>query len=348
MASSIPMFTAVTSSTRQLLSLLRCISFSKKAQVRITADGLRFSSSEYSSLDAFIFLEKSLFSSYTYNIPRPPSSQDDAPDPPIFEINLEALLETLNIFSLSDPAAGAKRPGGGDGYDVFAAHRINRHNAFSTHTLGMTGVCTLAYEGEGSSLRVHMSEAGVTTTCDLTTYDSQTTEDIPFDREAVALKTIMRSAYLLDAVTELSNLNPTAFTILASPTSRLGQNLSLSATGAMGSVTVDFTLDSASDNPVLETFQCQEKTSASFRFDVIKSTQRAMAAATKVSMRLDDEGVLSLQFLIEVEAAAAGGGGGGGDAGAEAVAFVDFRAVPILEGEVDVDDGENDASASDD
>ena len=43
-----------------------------------------------------------------------------------------------------------------------------------------------------------------------------------------------------------------------------------------------------------------------------------------VPLRLDEEGVLSLQFLVEVEAA-----GGGG----EGVAFVDFRIVPLVEGE---------------
>lgn len=342
MADPRPVFTAVTSSARQVLLLLRCISFSKKAQVRITQDGLRFSSSEGSSMEAFIFLEKSLFSSYIYRAPPPPSSQDDPPSPPSFEISLESLLETLNIFSLSDPANATKRPGGGDGYDAFAAHRTNRHNAFSTHTLGMSGVCTFNYDGEGSPLRVHMAEAGVTTTCDLTTYEAETTEDIPFDRDAVALKTIMRSTYLLDAVAELSNLTPAAFTIVANPPSRARANLSLSAMGPMGSATVDFTLDAASGTPILETFQCPARTSASFRFEVVKSTQRAMAAATKVSLRLDDEGVLSLQFLVEVESATSGAGG------SESVAFVDFRAVPMMEGEVDVADeaegGENGTS----
>jgi len=307
--------------------LLKCISSAKKAQVRISAEGLRFSTEEGSVMESFIFLEKALFTSYTYNVPPPPSSQDDAPDPPTFEVNLTSLLETLNIFSLSDPNA-SKRPGE---YDAFAAHRLNRHagiNAFSNQALGVTGVCSFSYDGEGSPLGIHMSESGVTTTCDLTTYDAESTEEIPFTRDSLSLKTIMRSNYLLDAVTELSSTNPDHLTIVASPTSRPGADLSLSAAGALGSATVDFTANTSSDTPILETFYCPNKTSASFKFALIKSAQRAMAVATKVSLRLDEGGVLSMQFLVEVEAGVGGG---------EGCAFVDFRIVPLVEGEGELD-----------
>ena len=37
-----PVFSAVSSSARQLFQLLRCISFATKAQVQITEEGLRF------------------------------------------------------------------------------------------------------------------------------------------------------------------------------------------------------------------------------------------------------------------------------------------------------------------
>lgn len=322
MATNLPLFTAVSSSTRQILLLLRCISFSQKANVRISAEGLRFSTEEGSVMEAFVFLDKSLFTSYTYQTPPAPSSQEDSPDPPIFEINLIALLETLNIFSLSDHTASTRSR---DEYEHFTAHRLNRHtgiNAFSNQALGVSGICTFSYDGEGSSLNVHMSEAGVTTTCELTTYEADTTEEIPFSRDSVALKTIMRSTYLLDAITELSSVNPTNLSFQASPNTSHGSNLSLSASGALGSATVDFTTNTDSDTPILETFHCAAKTNASFKFSLFKAAQRAMASASKVSLRLDEDGVLSMQYLIEISS-------GGNDS----VAFVDFRVVPLVEGE---------------
>lgn len=318
--------------------LLRCISFAKKALVRISPDGIRFATSDGSVMEAFIFLEKALFTTYTYHTPSPPSSQDDASPPPPFEVSLDSLLETLTIFSLSDPNA-SKRTGE---YDAFAAHRLNRHagiNAFSNQTLGMSGVCTITYEGEGSPLSIHMSEFGVTTTCDLTTYEADSAEDIPFDRDALALKTIMRSAYLLDAMNELGSMSPDSLTITANPTSR-SANLSLSASGALGSAHVEFKAETSSDAPILETFQCTDKASASFKFALVKSAQRAMASAAKVSLRLDEEGVLSLQFLVEVEA---------GSGGSEGVAFVDFRVVPLVEsdGQVDGNAGDSEETEED-
>lgn len=336
MANNAPLFTAVSSSARQILLLLRCISFSQKANVRISSEGLRFSTEEGSVMEAFVFLDKSLFTSYTYNGPPTPSSEEDAPDPPVFEVNLIALLETLNIFSLSDHTASNRSR---DEYEHFTAHRLNRHtgiNAFSNQALGVSGICTLSYDGEGSSLNIHMSEAGVTTTCELTTYESDTTEEIPFSRDSVALKTIMRSTYLLDAIAELSSVNPTNLSFQASPNaSSVGTNLSLSASGALGSATVDFTTNTDSDTPILETFHCAAKTNASFKFSLFKAAQRAMASASKVSLRLDEDGVLSMQYLIET---ASNGG--------EGVAFVDFRVVPLVDGEDGVvfDDGDSEGN----
>lgn len=339
MANSGPVFSAVSSSPRQLLMLLRCISTAKKAQVRLTSDGIRFSTEQGSIMESFVFFEKALFTSYKYNAPPPPSSQDD-PQSPIFEVSLMSLLETLNIFSLSDPNAN-KRPGG-DSYDAFAAHRLNRHagiNAFSNSALGVSGVCSLTYDGEGSPLSIHMSESGVTTTCDLTTYEADTAEEIPFDRDAIRLKAIIRSYSLLDAITELGSMSPEHVTITASPASRTHQSdLSLFASGALGSATVDFTVHASSDTPILETFYCPSKIAASFKFTLIKSAQRAMGFAQKVSLRLDEEGVLSMQFLVQVEE---------GNGGSEGAAFVDFRVVPLVEGEGDIEGRGLSASDSD-
>lgn len=41
-----PLFTAVSSSVRQLFQLLKCINFAQKAHVRISSEGLRFAVEE--------------------------------------------------------------------------------------------------------------------------------------------------------------------------------------------------------------------------------------------------------------------------------------------------------------
>ena len=278
-----------------------------------------------------MFLSKSLFTSYTYQDPEasPLDSPDDGPPPPTFQISLPALLETLQIFTLGDAASYKQNQ---DPYDGFAAHRLSRHSniAFSNPVLGHTGLCRLLYQSRGSPFSVNLSVSGVNTTCDLTTYEASSTDDIPFDRDALLLKTIMRASHLGDAVTELASANPTSLSLLASPNAPY---LALSASGPLGSATVEFD----KDPQLLETFQCASRFGASYNFAHIKAAYRAMLSAAKVSVRADAQGVLSLQFLVEVEPALQA-------EGKEAVAFVDFRIVPLIEGEAE--DGEDDDDLS--
>ncbi|KAF1349492.1 hypothetical protein EJ07DRAFT_159815 [Lizonia empirigonia] len=261
-----PVLAAISSSARQLFTLLRCIAFAPKAHVQLTDQGLRFSVDEASAMEASAFLDKSLFTTYTFHAPPvPPSSADlgdeDAPPPLTFHISLTALLETLQIFGLTDPNA-SRPPWARD-------NPYPTSTAFSNNVLVMNNLCRITYEAPGSPLSVILTEASIRTSCDLTTYEPEYTDEIPFDRHTLAFKTIMRGSWLL-----------------------------------------------------LETFQLADPHAvlrASYKFALVQKAARAMSVAAKVSVRVDAQGVLSLQFLVE------------GEAGS--VSFVDFRFVPLLDEE---------------
>ncbi|EKG18298.1 Repair protein Rad1/Rec1 [Macrophomina phaseolina MS6] len=341
MADGPPILSAVSSSARQLFILLRCIGFAQKARVQISEDGLRFSAEDNRVMQGFAFLDKALFTTFNFDPPRPNSpfdadNDDGTNDVPAFTISLPSLLEALQIFGLSDP--NQRNP-----YSTFSSR--GGTNAFDNRVLGMTSVCRLSYETPGSALKVVLEEAGVTTTCELTTYELEEAEneDIPFARDELAMKIIMRSSFLHDAVTELSSTNPEKVALRASPTAPF---FSLSASGTLGSTVVEFsrpddskpsTVREGHDQPdatLLETFQVAHRVSYSYRFALIKSAARAMAAATKVSIRGDNQGVLSLQFMIEVESGQ--------------MSFVDFRFVPLIrEGGDSVADSEEELHESD-
>lgn len=382
-----PIFTAVSSSARQLFLLLRCIGFSPKADVQITTDGLRFSVEESRAVQGLSFLEKTLFSSYTFNA----SSIANAPSPdesvstPGFQINLSALLETLQIFGLSDTTANSSRnPNGG-----FTSSHV--HNAFNTPALAITGgTCRISYPYIGAPLSITISEAGVTTTCDLNSYESpngagtDVDESIPLQRDALTLKIIMRSSWIYDAITELASTNPTMLALTASK-----NNAPLFALeglgGPFGDSVVDFQPASKGKDvregkrtriPVVaETFSVlpaqRSRGSGSgsgrvrqrYQFEHIQKAARAMALASKVCIRCDVQGVLSLQFMIELQddgvsmGARNSDGSNGGPVnivnGATSVAgtgistkvsFVDFRFVPLL----DEDDDDDDDTESED
>ncbi|KAI4155153.1 MAG: hypothetical protein LQ340_001189 [Diploschistes diacapsis] len=319
----VPMiFTSISSSARQLLQVLRCIGFVSKAHVQITEAGIRFSVQESRVMQGkrpaidlkhslisigFAFLQKELFSNYNYR-PEAISSDQDGQEPPILQISLESLLETLQIFGINE----SKYPWSqelGFGGVTGALARGGPAAAFDNRVLGTAGICKLIYERTGSPLCVILEEAGITTTCELTIYEPEPLADIPFDKQALVQKIIMRSNLLHDAVTELSATSPTRVTMIASQASRY---FALSSTGPHGSATVEF----STDPQLLETFDVSGKLVNTYKYSMLKAASRAMAMASKVSIRVDRQGVLSLQFLIELNTGVK--------------SFVDFRYVPFL------------------
>jgi len=273
-----------------------------------------------------VFLDKALFTTFNCSLLEPDPSDDDpssvASDLPNFSISLAALLETLQIFGAADLTNTRFSKPDSDAYG--SNIRPGRPNAFSNQALGMAGVCRLSYAGIGSPFSIVLEESGVTTTCNLNTYEPEGAEEIPFQRDAMQVKIIMQARWLFDAISELSSTSPSRLNITGYPRAPY---LSLSAAGPLGSASVEF----SKGRELLETFNVAEKWSQSYKFEIIKAAAEAMRLASKVSIRGDEQGVLSLQFMVEVE--------GGG------VSFVDFRFVPFIREE---DEEDEDSSQEED
>ncbi len=374
-----PIFTAVSSSTRQLFLLLRCIGFSPKAEVQITIEGLRFSVEESRAVQGLTFLEKTLFSSYTFNTSSTidASSPDETASTPSFQINLSALLETLQIFGLSDATSSSSRNPNGGFTSSYA------HNAFNTPALALTGgTCRISYPHLGAPLSITISDAGVTTTCDLNTYESSNSagfdvdESIPLQRDALTLKIIMKSTWLYDAITELASTNPTVLILIASKHAPPLFALE-GAGGPFGDSVVDFQPESSRNRKfpgggsnrteedrktkaplVSETFTVNPaagtrgRVRQRYKFEHIQKAAKAMGLASKVCIRCDRQGVLSLQLMIELSSDGVGIGASrngegtngagatvvGAAAGGGRVSFVDFRFVPLVDEDDDEDE----------
>ncbi len=379
-----PIFTAVSSSVRQLFLLVRCIGFSPKAEVQITTDGLRFSVEESRAVQGLTFLERSLFSSYIFN-PSPninTSSPNETTLTPSFQINLIALLETLQIFGLSDATNSSSRNPNGGFTSSYA------HNAFNTDALALSGgTCSISYPYLGAPLSITISEAGVTTTCNLNTYETSNDagfdvdESIPLQRDALTLKIIMRSTWLYDAITELASTNPTILILTASnlnaplfalegaggpfgdsmvdfqpePSRTQKSGLSFNGTGKDGKARAPLISETFTVLPGSET---SGRIRQRYKFAHIQKASRAMDLASKVCIRCDKQGVMSLQFMIELSGDGIGvgparnadrtNGAGGpivesGNSGGK-VSFVDFRFVPLIDEDDEDESDEADGS----
>lgn len=373
-----PIFSAVSSNVHQLYTLLQCIGFSPRATVQITPDGIRVSVEEGRVVQALAFLDKALFTSYTFRAPHgtiadntghsSEGNDNDGDAYPHFVISLSALLETLKIFGINDPSSTAQSR---STTSSMQQPTSSASNAFTAPSLLLDRSCTLQYLQPGSPLSITLSETGVKTTCELTTYEPEEDEaDIPLQRDAIVMKIIMRSAWLHNAISELASTNPTILKISASAKREPFFALSGSG-GPFSESTVEFSIDEQQQPQnghvppttqtghsrskrtkmaptVTETFLVNPPSSVGnrikqdYRFALIRKAARAMAVANKVSIRGDRQGVLSLQFMIEFGDDASSGMSAGarapGAALGSTVSFVDFRFVPLL----DDDEVEND------
>lgn len=379
-----PVFSAVSVNANNLYTLLQCIGFSPKATVQITPDGIRVSVEDGRVIQGLAFLDKALFTSYTFNPPREQTNRhrnddsDDAADDgaseedvvyPHFVISLSALLETLKIFVSNDTSASGQSRSTTNSMQPPSS---SASSAFNAPALLLDRSCTIQYLYPGSPLSITLSETGVKTTCELTTYEPDDDEtDIPLQRDAIVMKIIMRSAWLHNAVSELDSTNPNVLRISAS--SKNEPYFALSGSGGpFSESTVEFSVDEEQNQQrslqsgrappssrtnqsrntgntkqaptVTETFYVSPSSSSSrshikqdYRFPLIRKASRAMAVASKVSIRGDRQGVLSLQFMVEFND---GNGSGGSSFGLRAppghnalgaVGFVDFRFVPLLD-----------------
>ncbi|KAG2120949.1 Rad1/Rec1/Rad17, partial [Suillus discolor] len=174
----------------------------------------------------------------------------------------------------------------------------------------------LTYAGPGHPLTLVLAEdsSGPTTTCEISTFDSEPNLELPFDAEqtlsassntpSFCLIPSLSSFWLHDA---LSELDPSCekITLIANPVADVQSAhrgiptkplFRIQGTGAFGSTEMDY----PNDREVLETFECSRSVSFSYRFAHISRMLQALQNSTKTSLCLEQEGLLSLQFLVPV------------------------------------------------
>ncbi|KAG6845217.1 hypothetical protein H0H87_012544 [Tephrocybe sp. NHM501043] len=316
---------------RYFASLLRAVNFVNRATFTASSK-ISLMENAYSLATlgtAFVFSE--IFDEYSYHsdaLDSPQESEDEEVNVG-FEIPLNTLIECLNIFG----TAGApptntgtkfkkwKKSGDDSDHDDdddrggrgrnYARGLDNFLSGSSEKRTGMR----MTYAGPGQPLTLLLAEdaTGPTTTCEIATFEFEPHLELPFDASRTYVLDIYLwnaglrcSSWLRDA---LSELDPSfdKLTFIGTPppevdgsTSRQKRPASqkpmlrIKAAGTFGSTEMDY----PNDREVLETFECRENVRVSYRFGHITKTLRALQSSTKTSLRIDEGGLLSLQFLM--------------------------------------------------
>ncbi|KAI0956686.1 hypothetical protein AcW1_005304 [Taiwanofungus camphoratus] len=349
--------TASVHDVRYFVALLRGVNFANRATVNVAEGGLTIMVEEARTLLATAFIFAPVFDEFEHHPERaPPSSQQSSDSEgddietqnTAFEIPLNTLIECLNIFGTAGGSSTStttkyrrwRRPDDSDHEDQndegqgpsgrnqsrsgtnkgLVNSRIDQHFGSERGT-GMR----LSYTGAGHPLTLLIAEDsnGPTATCEITTYEPEPLLELDFNEDPTVLKIILKSSWLRDA---LSELDPSCdkLTIIGNPPPPPGRapqtsalpRLRLQAAGTFGSTEMDY----PSDKEVLETCECDQSVSFSYRFNYILCAMRALQSSTKTSLRINERGLLCLQFLMPSPRPR------GGD---RSDAFIEFRCLAL-------------------
>ncbi|XP_059849381.1 cell cycle checkpoint protein RAD1 [Hypanus sabinus] len=183
-------------------------------------------------------------------------------DSVIFLINLTVLLDCLTIFSASSLP-------------------------------GVTTALRMCYRGYGYPLTLFLEESGVVTVCKIQTQEPEETLDFDFCNTNVINKIILQSESLREAFTEL-DMSCEVLQITMSPEKPYFR---LSTFGNAGSTHCDYPKDS----DMIEAFHCNQTQCNRYKISLLKPSTKALALSSKVSLRTDNRGFLSLQYMIRNE-----------------------------------------------
>lgn len=179
-----------------------------------------------------------------------------------FKVNLAVLLDCLNIFG-------------------------------SSPTPGATTALKMCYESYGCPLQLLLEENGVLTDCSLKTLEPEETLDFNFNSLNVVNKIIMKSECLKEAFAEL-DMSSEVLEILMSPDK---PHFRLSTYGNAGSSHSDFPKES----DMVESFQCSQTQTNRYKVSLLKPSVKALMLSSRVSIRTDRRGFLSMQYMIKTE-----------------------------------------------
>ncbi|THU96335.1 Rad1-domain-containing protein [Dendrothele bispora CBS 962.96] len=337
-----PILQASLHDLRYFTTLLRGVHFPnigvQRAVIKVTEKGLVVIVEEARSLLGTSYIFADVFNEWNYHpdISSNDQEQENEEQTPLqeqfhtiaFEIPLSTLIECLNIFGTAGGFGSTKSANKvrlrrtGEDSDDNNDDDANRSTGRSSRSTGRTlehffggsdrtTSMRMTYIGPGYPLTLIIAEdsAGPTTTCEISTSDSEEHLDLPFDNDQMVLRIILKSSWLRDA---LSELDPSCekITFIGNPPVVPDSNATakqkmkarlegkpifrLEATGTFGSTEMDY----PDDKEVLESFECVQPVRFSYRLALIARAARALQSSIKTSLRIDNEGLLSLQFLM--------------------------------------------------
>lgn len=147
----------------------------------------------------------------------------------------------------------------------------------------------MTYDGHGEPLKVLLEKDGIVVKCVIKTQNPDVVLDFDFDSTSTPAKVIMKPQKLKEAFQELDSSSPTVGF-------RINRRfISISTEGDLGRIKTEFPHHSEQ----IERLECVDEVEHKYRSSLVKRMTPSLNLCNKVSLRIDDRGVLSVQFMIE-------------------------------------------------
>ncbi|PVG02825.1 Rad1-domain-containing protein [Serendipita vermifera] len=294
------------------IALLKAISpLSNTASLIFSRAGIQIEVEYRRALQATAYLATNLFDEWHYEPPKEDQEdEEEAEDANVeIDINLKILNEALSIYGSTGASYSGKRKWTGREYreDDEEDPRGPLDRWFHSRNKPITTM-RMSYAGVGHPLSLFLAEKGEgpSTVCHITTLLSERRMEIGFNDADKIVKIIMKSVWLRDALSEIDT-SCEFITIICNPPQKITRTADnprlgdishsffrIEAKSMRGNVEMDF----PNDREVLEVFECGESVKFNYTFDVMRQIVRALSVSMRVSIRIDGEGVMSLQFLM--------------------------------------------------
>ncbi|XP_049942135.1 cell cycle checkpoint protein RAD1-like isoform X1 [Schistocerca serialis cubense] len=181
-------------------------------------------------------------------------------------------------------------------------------NIFGSHNTALK----MSYRKYGFPLTLLLEEDGVVTDCSIRTQEPEEMLDFDIENAHVLNKVIARADNMKDVLTELDSTSEFV-EVLLSPDPPYFR---LATTGNAGDTKVDISKDS----DMIESFNCTTTTVSRYRYSFIKSLLKPLTVSRKVSVRIDDRGLLCLQYMVPAD---------------KYTCFIEYFCTPIAEADDD-------------
>ncbi|VIO86776.1 Uncharacterized protein BM_BM6513 [Brugia malayi] len=154
---------------------------------------------------------------------------------------------------------------------------------------GVSTVLKMTYDGYGEPLKVMLEKDEIVARCLIKTQNPEVVLDFDFNPARVAAKVIMKPWMLKETFHELDQSSPCVGF-------RVDQfSLSVITKGDLGKIKTKFPHYSEQ----IELLECKQNVEFIYRLSLVKRMTPSLDICSKLSLRIDHQGILSIQFVVE-------------------------------------------------